>query len=64
MVNLIEELKKLKMNHLVIEGDCYFSCPMSGDCCNEDESGCNCGADEHNARLQKIINHLAEGVEG
>ena len=53
---LIAKLNELKIPHTVVEGDCWYSCPKSGHCCNDlagDE--CNCGADKHNARIDSLI---------
>lgn len=42
--------------------DCWFSCPRSGECCNEAEgSECNCGADRHNAALDAAIKEAGNG---
>lgn len=53
---LRDELEKLRLPHLVVDGDCWFSCPKSGECCNEESKDvCTCGADEHNAMLDRIL---------
>lgn len=59
---LIALLESLRRNHLIVEGDCWYSCPKAigwdgeSACCNDQEgSECNCGADEHNARLDEAI---------
>lgn len=46
-----------KVPHLVVDGDCWFSCPKSGECCDDTapEDKCNCGADEHNARIDAAL---------
>lgn len=59
---LIALLESLRRNHLIVEDDCWYSCPKAigwdGEpaCCNDQYgSECNCGADEHNARLDEAI---------
>ncbi len=34
--------------HLVCREDCWYSCPLSGECCNafEDPNTCTCGRDK------------------
>jgi hypothetical protein len=55
-------LEKSRMPHLVVDGDCWYSCPKSGECCNdgEDKDHCNCGADQHNAVIDAAL-ALVEG---
>jgi hypothetical protein len=57
---IISDLKSLTRNHYVNDSDCWYSCPKSGECCNDetDPDGCNCGADEFNARLRMIVAKL------
>ena len=59
-MNLLVELEKLRVPHNYCE-DCWYSCPKAVDgCCDEREgTECNCGADEHNATLDKIIRFVA-----
>ena len=59
-MDIIAELEKLRRTHLVVEEDCWYSCPKSGECCNsvQNETNCNCGADEHNKILDGIIECL------
>ena len=53
---LVAKLKGLKISHVVVEGDCWYSCPKSGHCCNDPAGNeCNCGADKHNARIDGLI---------
>ena len=35
----------------------YYSCPMSGDCCNDDlpKDECTCGADGHNKKVEELL---------
>ncbi len=54
---LIEFLESLKQSHHISE-DCLYSCPESGECCNDEEKGCNCGASAHNERIDKFIEKL------
>ncbi len=50
----LEELRQ-KIKHHDCEGDCYYSCPKSGGCCNKyiDTDHCDCGADA----LHEIIDN-------
>ena len=43
--------------HTVIDEDCWYSCPMSGQCCNDElpEYKCNCGAASHNAEVLALV---------
>lgn len=55
----IEALEKLRRKHFVLEEDCWYSCPASGECCNDNSSGkCNCGAYEDNAIIDQAIASL------
>lgn len=54
-------LESLRRPHLEIE-DCWYSCPLSGECCNyELEDSCNCGATAHNEKIDKAIVAITEG---
>lgn len=58
-MDIFAELEKLRREHLVVGGDCWYSCPKSDDCCNElPEDMCTCGADADNALLDAIIAEL------
>lgn len=52
----MERLSALHREHFVNDEDCWYSCPASGQCCN-DELGneCNCGANERNAVLDAAL---------
>lgn len=54
---LQETLKASTRPHLVVDEDCWFSCPQSGECCRDDQdkNKCDCGADEHNARIEAAL---------
>lgn len=53
---LVGGLNRLRREHLVVE-DCWYSCPKSGECCNDNyaDSECWCGADKHNALIDTLI---------
>jgi len=60
-MDIFAELEKLRKKHYVNDEDCWFSCPKSGECCDEwmiEHSECRCGADEHNETLDGIIEWL------
>jgi len=51
-----EAVESLRRLHRVVEGDCWYSCPASGECCRDNGStGCDCGADRHNAIIDNIV---------
>lgn len=53
---LREALEKARIKHLVVDGDCWFSCPKSGECCNDNAPDeCNCGADRHNQAIDEAL---------
>lgn len=56
---IILELEKLRRRHTYCEGDCWYLCPKCSEGCCDDSQGddCNCGADEHNSQLDKIIDY-------
>jgi len=45
--------------------DCWYSCPKAVDGCCDERQGdeCNCGADDYNALLAKIIGLLTSEVQ-
>lgn len=54
---LCAALVAAKIDHLVVDDDCWMSCPKSGQCCNDTipQNLCNCGADAHNARIDAAL---------
>lgn len=64
-MDIFAELEKLRRVHHVCDGDCYYSCPKSGECCDDqaNEAGnCDCGADKHNDTLDGIIQYMKDPV--
>ena len=59
ITRLKEVLPTLKISHHYCE-DCWYSCPKEEDgCCNEAEGeDCNCGADEHNSKIDALMKEL------
>lgn len=52
---LREKLEQLRQSHYECE-DCWYSCPKSDACCNDEAASvCNCGADQHNALVDEIL---------
>ena len=51
-------LEAAKIPHYVCD-DCFYSCPKSGQCCNNDAdpTTCYCGADAHNAKIDEALAH-------
>ncbi len=61
---LREALGKLRREHEVCD-DCWYSCPKSGECCQENVSPeCNCGADEANAIIDEALGIAEKGAVG
>ena len=54
-VKMREGLERLRRSHRVVD-DCWYSCPKSGECCNENtDDSCWCGADAHNAVVDELL---------
>lgn len=51
----------LDRRHHVEEEDCWFSCPKSGECCNENQPDtCTCGKDELDKTLRAALTALSQ----
>ena len=62
-MTLIEQLRQ-PVSHKQCE-DCWYSCPKSGECCNDDAgTDCTCGADAENAMRQEAADALARAEGG
>jgi hypothetical protein len=58
MIAEIKLLRKLAhREHYWVDADNWYSCPKAPDGCANDRAGteCNCGAEEHNAEVAKLI---------
>ena len=57
-------LPELERGHYYCD-DCWYSCPKAVDgCCDESRGDeCECGADDYNALLAKIIGLLTSEVQ-
>ena len=57
-------LPELERGHYYCD-DCWYSCPKAVDGCCDERQGdeCNCGADDYNALLAKIIGLLTPEVQ-
>ena len=56
--DLISELAELAhRSHFWVDDDNWYSCPKAPDGCANDSAGtdCNCGADEHNAKVEEVL---------
>ncbi len=61
MTDLVLALESLKIPHLNLDGDCWYSCPKSGYCCDENKvDKCNCGAEAHNDKIDSLIANLKD----
>lgn len=61
---LIKELASLaRRRHYCCE-DSWYSCPKEADGCANDTMGdeCNCGADEHNAKVDALMQQLIKSL--
>lgn len=56
--DLISFLESLKRKHHINDDDCWYSCPASGECCNDALTNCNCGADDFNDKIDNKIKEL------
>ena len=54
---MIKLLKALYRTHRECE-DCWYSCPKSGECCDDRQEDCNCGANQHNKKVDEAIEKL------
>ena len=54
---LCAALEAAVIPHLVVDGDCWYSCPKSGECCRDDQDKdkCGCGADAHNEAIRSVL---------
>lgn len=58
MTDLEQAIAALRQSHAICD-DCWYSCPKSGECCNEGAGDeCNCGADALNAKVDAILRAL------
>ena len=57
--SIVVELSELKRQHHYCD-DSWYSCPMEeSGCINEDEpKKCNCGADDHNTKIDLLIGRV------
>jgi len=62
---LVEQLVKLaKRGHYYCDEDSWYSCPKSKDGCANESAGdeCNCGTDEHNAKVDALADILYKNI--
>lgn len=69
---LIAAIEALRVPHLVVD-DCWYSCPKAqrdwsegSASCNDDAKAsgdCTCNADEHNAKVDAVIEAVRRVVE-
>jgi len=71
MSTVIEAIEALRLPHLVVDGDCWYSCALAvhedgtSACCNDEERKrgiCTCGADRYNAQIDTLLS-LIDRVE-
>ncbi len=56
---LLKKLAALKLSHLYCE-DSWYSCPLHPDgCADERQAGCNCGAEDHNKKIDELLETLS-----
>lgn len=62
---LVTELKALAIRRHKVCPDEWYSCPMSPDgCADPEQSGCTCGASEHNQKVATVFAQLLAYKEG
>ena len=51
--------------HYHVDEDNWFSCPKAPDGCDNEDAGteCNCGADKHNAEVDKLAKFVREKTD-
>lgn len=68
MNELIEQLGKLaRRSHFWVDEDNWYSCPLAPDGCADPQwqkGLCNCGADDHNAKVDMLLAKLREEFSG
>ncbi len=58
--SLVAALEGLRRSHTACD-DNWYSCPLSDEgCANESETDCNCGAQEHNAKIEAMLAAMKE----
>lgn len=59
-------LEVARPTHYVSTEDCWYSCPKSGECCNDgaDVTKCNCGADFVKQAIDEALGMTRGGTEG
>ena len=70
MNTLAEAIKELivaaKKSHFWCDDDNFYSCPKSEGGCDDpryaDGNKCNCGADEHNARVEELADFIRSEI--
>jgi hypothetical protein len=66
-IDAIKEIAKLAKREHYYCVDSWYSCPKAEDgCANDDydENECSCGADEHNAKIEKLIKTIEKELFG
>ncbi len=62
MEKLVKELIQLaKQSHYTCDMDTWYNCPLSIEGCPDssyEKNKCNCGAEEHNKRVDEIAKEL------
>lgn len=59
--NILRLIELAKRTHYYCE-DAWYSCPLAEDGCSDDsypKNKCNCGADEHNRKVEELFRNLA-----
>ncbi len=54
-MDLTAKARELAGSHLVVDDDCWYSCPASGECCNENETACNCGLEARVVAIESAL---------
>ena len=57
--SIFEKLDKIRPSHFECEDDYWYSCPKSDD----EDDGCDCGADETNKQIDELKELLELFIE-
>jgi len=61
--SLLNKLKELAHKEHYHCEDGFYSCPMAEDFCGiSDDFECDCGANEHNAEVERIFEELNKEI--
>lgn len=62
LTDLLGAMRELALRRHYYCEDSWYSCPKAEDGCANDDEGdnCNCGADKHNAEVERVYNRAMQ----